>query len=289
MTVYKRFFPLVFLLLTFCGEVDDRGDKRPDSSNKSLTGFQKERIADIMGSLGDLQYVVYKIAQYDFDIPDQQQSADLSVNRAPQRRLLLRRFDLLRCLVRDQGSLGTSTFSLKLSGNRCPTHLDYYESRGEPTITKTESTSIESHEMKIGHSYDVRLPTVTSDVRFMEMEGVFRKINEKEEKTQRLTKQADIKVSGHSRQAGNFEYTLEERLIDTQKQQGSRERILTRSDQLRVGKDLRVTLYRADRYVNDLFVGQVFRLNAVDISKDDYIELMQDLHNQWGVEILDSF
>lgn len=291
MTVCKRLFPLVFLLLTVCGEVDERGNKSlgDSDSNKGLTRFQKQRTIDIMGSLGDLQHVVYKIAQNDFNIPNQEEPTHLGVNRAPQRRLLLRHFDLPRCVVRDQGDLGASTFRLRLSGNRCPVQLDYFENRGEPTTSQTETGTIETQAMTFGHLYDVRNPSVTSDIRFMEMEGSFRKTNEKEEGVERLQDEMDIVVSGRSRQAGTFEYTLEQRWTNTKKEQGSQQRILTRADRLRVGTDFRVTLYRVDRYVNDLFVGQFFRLNAVDISKEDYVELMQDLHNQWGVEIFDTF
>ncbi len=274
--VIRLLFPLIFLGLCFCSQSDELKDKDGDDGDKNTTKLQVAQSAEILGALGDVQFLIQ-------DLGARQLLPDAEVDRTVLRQKLKRSMELRECAVTDQGSLDFGEFQLELSGGGCSTRMSYYQRRR--VLTETPTSRVEL--MQFRNSFEVRHSGVFTELMNFEMNGEYRNIFEKDDELSKWKQELEMTINGKGRHLGSFVYKLEERWLESQKGEEKRVAISQRTDRFLVSSKFKVTLVRVQRYEDGKLEGSDYRLNTAPITESEYFETMQDFHNQWSVEALE--
>ncbi len=277
MRAIQSLFPLIFLVCSHCGQIGefkDNGNKDKGFDN-GLTEPQLNKTATVFGSLGDLQFVIHEIGNFNVDA-----TSSLAVDRSKQRLHLRRSMPTNQCVVSDKGSLEFGEFNFQVAGDFCGSSLSYSQTRQVLSDSVTEKVEV----LELSGRYSRRSLNVATDIRELALKGRFQKTFKKEAEVSEWNQELKFQMRGTSRVAGLFAYEMEESWMEKRDAQEERVGLLRRADHLTVGQSYKATLTRTERYLNGRLQGVLYRLNADSITQSDYRDLMQDLHNQWGVE-----
>ncbi len=268
----------MFSLLAACGAPEENlksGVPGDDKGGLSLSQINEAR--RLMGELGDFMY-----ARNTMLYPKSEIQTSQETKRLPQRKALIRRLQLERCVEKQDGFIGGEQYFKSYFGDNCQFNLKFLLDREYRSPTE----GVKTERVESNLEFEVTNKAARLNIQEVDIENLFDENRTQGAEIVSLDRGLVVSMKVTTRSSGIVEYRLREHWKRTNTLVGSNkgEEIYTREDEFKLEGKYTVTMYKEFTRGRDGRVQVSYFRNGVKLTEKEYLEMLQDFDAQISMQ-----